>query len=290
LIQLFIPFRVFKAGFIMSGIIGILGGIGPWGHIAFEQHLLAQAGKAKREQDYPAWLLLSLPSIPDRTAALLEGGPSPVPMLLWGLQQLAMIADLAVLPCITAHAFYPEFSAKAGLPILHLIDATILHLASLASDGSTIGLLATTGTLRCALFPKAARRLGVNLRWLSLLDLPDGESLQEQLFMQPIYGHPVAGGLRYGGIKNGFTQNPHFKQPYQEVLDAAGHRLRAAGADLLVAGCSELSLAMTPSPWLIDPLAIAAREAIVQAQATATRVNHRKPCPSKPPLACPETR
>jgi len=274
----------------MSGIIGILGGIGPWGHIAFEQHLLAQAGKAKREQDYPAWLLLSLPSIPDRTAALLEGGPSPVPMFLWGLQQLAMIADLAVLPCITAHAFYPEFSAKAGLPILHLIDATILHLASLASDGSTIGLLATTGTLRCALFPKAARRLGVNLRWLSLLDLPDGESLQEQLFMQPIYGHPVAGGLRYGGIKNGFTQNPHFKQPYQEVLDAAGHRLRAAGADLLVAGCSELSLAMTPSPWLIDPLAIAAREAIVQAQATATRVNHRKPCPSQPPLACPETR
>jgi aspartate racemase len=211
-------------------------------------------------------------------------------MLLWGLQQLAMIADLAVLPCITAHAFYPEFSAKAGLPILHMVDATILHLASLASGSSTIGLLATTGTLRCELFPKAARRLGVNLRWLSLLDLPNGESLQEQLCMQPIYGHPAEGGLRYGGIKNGFSQNPHLKQPYQEVLDAAGHRLRAAGADLLVAGCSELSLVMTPLPWLIDPLAIAAREAIVQAQATATRVNHRKPCPSQPPLACPETR
>lgn len=266
-----------KENFVMSGIIGILGGIGPHGHIAFEQHLLANSCQANREQDYPAWLLFSLPFIPDRTAALLEGGPSPVPMLLWGLQQLAMIADFAVMPCMTAHAFYPELTAKAVLPILNLIDITILHLASLASEDSTIGLLATTGTLRCELFPKAAQRLGINLRWLSLLDLPDGEGLQEQLCMQPIYGHPVERGLRYGGIKNGFSQNPYSKQPYHEALDAAGRRLCAAGADLLVAGCSELSLAMKPSPWLIDPLVIAAREAIAQAQAI------------HPPLACPKT-
>ena len=69
-------------------VIGILGGLGPHAHVEFERLLLArtEAGldRPARDQDYPPWLLSSVPPTPDRPRAILglyhdvntDGSPS----------------------------------------------------------------------------------------------------------------------------------------------------------------------------------------------------------------------
>src|SRR3990172_1787597 len=63
-------------------VIGILGGLGPHAHIEFESLLLDATGKALGsppcDQDYPPWVVSSMPTTPDRTRALLEGSESPI--------------------------------------------------------------------------------------------------------------------------------------------------------------------------------------------------------------------
>lgn len=67
---------------IWQRVIGIVGGLGPHAHIEFERRLLAAITQPSSDQDYPEWVVSSIPQTPDRTAALLEGGPSPVSCLV----------------------------------------------------------------------------------------------------------------------------------------------------------------------------------------------------------------
>src|SRR5438270_10247881 len=100
-------------------LIGIVGGLGPHAHVDFERRLLAEVPAASGDQDYPPWLVSSLPATPDRTEHLLGQGPSPVPLLVRSLERLAAgQADFAVIACITAHAFLPEIGPQVRLPIL----------------------------------------------------------------------------------------------------------------------------------------------------------------------------
>ena len=60
-------------------VIGIAGGMGPYAHLEFERRLLAAVERPSSDQEYPEWVVSSIPDTPDRTVALLEGGPSPIP-------------------------------------------------------------------------------------------------------------------------------------------------------------------------------------------------------------------
>jgi hypothetical protein len=90
------------------GTIGVLGGMGPEATAYFFERLV-QSAAAGTDQDHPPVIVYSLPQIPDRTGAVLKGGPSPVPLLLRGLEALRLAgADFAVIPCVTAHYFLPS--------------------------------------------------------------------------------------------------------------------------------------------------------------------------------------
>ena len=79
-------------------VIGIAGGMGPHAHLEFERRLLAAIERPSSDQDYPEWVVSSVPDTPDRTVALLEGGPSPIPSLLRSFERLAASgADFAVM-------------------------------------------------------------------------------------------------------------------------------------------------------------------------------------------------
>ena len=47
--------------------------------------MLAAVESPTEDQEYPEWIVASMPGTPDRTKALLAGGISPVPSLLRGL-------------------------------------------------------------------------------------------------------------------------------------------------------------------------------------------------------------
>ncbi len=243
--------------------IGIVGGLGPHAHIAFEQQLLAAVGPVSSDQEYPAWMVSSLPATPDRTKSLINGGPSPVPWLVESLTNLEGRADFAVVTCNTAHAFLTEAQEQVRIPVLHVIRETVRELSRRYPSGASIGLLATTGTLRSMIYPATSAAIATNLEWKSLLDRSAGEEQQETLVMGSIYGSPaVAGAAATGGLKAGLMHDPRTGESYADRLELAADHLFRRGCSAVVLGCSEISLALTateaPDSNWIDPMQIAA--------------------------------
>lgn len=247
-------------------VIGIAGGMGPYAHLEFERRLLAAVERPSSDQDYPEWVVSSVPCTPDRTRALLEDGPSPMPCLLRSFERLASCTDFAVLTCITAHAYLDEIRAQVRLPILDMVEVTLSEAARRFGAGARTGILATTGALRGNVYGRAAARAAPRLELLSLLDLPGGDALQEELVMRPIYGPLREGRRQPGGIKCGGDRDPETGIPHRDSLGNAVRRLAEAGAVCVVTGCTEIPLALgreqVDGVPLLDPIDLAARTAV----------------------------
>lgn len=231
--------------------IGVLGGMGPEAGACFLEQL-AKACLAGRDQDHPPVVLFSLPQVPDRTEAILRGGPSPVPAIRRGLRVLERAgADFAVISCVSAHYFLPRIAPRSPLPVLDLIDATLAAARTLEPRPKTIGLIATTGTVRSGLV--SARFEAAGFRIL----VPSSRA--QARVMTAIYGKR--------GIKAGVTAGP----PRDTLLGVARELVRA-GAGAVLAGCTEVPLVIQPGDLavpLLDPMALGAREAVRRAGAPA---------------------
>ncbi|MFQ5790030.1 MAG: aspartate/glutamate racemase family protein [Acidobacteriota bacterium] len=260
-------------------VIGIIGGLGPHAHLEFERLLLVATerllGRAARDQDYPPWIVSSLPSTPDRTTALLSGGPSPLDALELSARRLmggedSLGADFAVIPCNTAHAFLEALRQRIALPILDMVRETAQEAERLLGGAGTVGILATTGTLESGLYSAALKSAGSKLCVLSPLDLLEGKELQEKLVMEPIYGPMLEspGGVERagGGIKSGTFHDSREAERLVEPLRHAVKLLAKAGADLVITACTEIPLALGRKPIegipLLDPLDVAARASV----------------------------
>ncbi|KKB61421.1 aspartate racemase, partial [Robbsia andropogonis] len=68
-------------------LIGVLGGMGPLATVDFMQRVI-DLTPATCDQDHLALLVANLPGTPDRSAAIIDGGPSPLPALLEGIDLL----------------------------------------------------------------------------------------------------------------------------------------------------------------------------------------------------------
>jgi len=253
-------------------VIGIVGGLGPHAHIRFEELLLRAAEfkarrKIFRDQDYPPYLVSALPGTPDRTEYLLGRGPSPLPWLERSLCALrgapggpgdGVSADFAVIACNTAHALLSELREKGILPILDVVGETVRSIRE-RSAIQTIGLLATTGTLEARIYQEACATHGLNTA--SLLDLQGGQELQRSLVMATIYGD---GGQ--AGIKAGVHREPEQRRRLLDNLQRAIDLLAEAGAELVIAACTEIPLVLPPGRArgieILDPLEVAARATI----------------------------
>lgn len=249
-------------------LIGIVGGLGPFAHLDFERKLLEAASElvgARRDQDFPQWVLSSIPQTPDRTEAFFGQTDDPTPSLRRSLERLRGAgADFAVVACNTAHLFLESLRQESPVPIISLIEATADEAARIAPGGS-VGLLATSGTLRSRLYHDPLEARG--LQPVSPFDLGDGEKLQRRAVMEPIYGPWACGRHQGGGIKtDGGSEEA------RRLLEEAAERLvDDAGVDLLVAGCTEIPLALEGAEAagrpLLDPAALLAKAAIRYAYA-----------------------
>jgi aspartate racemase len=251
-------------------VIGIVGGLGPHAHVEFETLLLSATenalGRPALDQDYPPWVLSSLPSTPDRTRALLEGSESPVEALVRSASRLQG-ADFAVIPCNTAHAFLEEVRLRASIPFLDMIRVTAERALARVGPGGAIGILAASGTLRSGIYTAKIRALSSKARVLTPFDLEDGEAVQERLVSVPIFGPLTADGRRAGGgIKSGSFRDPRKKEELAEPMREATRRLAAAGAEIVLTACTEIPLVLgrerVGEVPLLDPMAVAAEAAI----------------------------
>lgn len=248
-------------------VLGIVGGLGPFSHIEFEQRLLAAArerGPVSSEQGFPEWILSSVPQTPDRTAALEGTAEDPLPWLLRSLHRLTARrtpdgeeipgADFAVVVCNTAHFVMPRLREVSPLPVLELVEETVAFLAS-RHPQATVGILATSGTLASSLYHRPLAERG--LRAVSLLDAVGGETLQRRLVMEPIYSGPSLEGIKLGG------PHPEARSRLEEAARVLVETLRS---QVLLLGCTEISMVLRSAElWgrpLIDPLDVVARVAV----------------------------
>lgn len=143
--------------------LGVLGGMGPLAGAHFLKRLIEMT-PAGCDQEHISVLLRSDPRIPDRTAAMLHGGKSPLPDMMQGIALLVDAgADCIAIPCNTAHLWYPQLAANSHVPILHIVDAVLDDLASQGVVEGPIGLLATPATLALDLYQPALRARGYDV-------------------------------------------------------------------------------------------------------------------------------
>jgi aspartate racemase len=229
--------------------IGVLGGMGPAATADFYQKLIA-ATPAKRDQDHLTVVIVGDPHVPDRTAAIFGRGPDPTPALAAGAQVLVRAgADFLAMPCITAHHFYPALQRAVPVPILHIVSEAAAAVQAEQPDIRCLGLLATSGTLHTRLFES---QFGPR----SLAILPPDPALQEAAVMPAIYAVKTGGDL----------------EAARRRIRQAAEALLVAGAQAIIAGCTEVPLILTPADLpvpLVDPTAILARAAVRRALAEA---------------------
>ncbi|MBQ2719020.1 MAG: amino acid racemase [Clostridia bacterium] len=198
--------------------VGIIGGMGPLATADLFKKIIENT-EAESDGEHLRILLDNNTAIPDRTAAILGRGRSPVPKMRESALSLwAMGAELLVMPCNTAHHFHAEVQAAVGIPLLHMIDLT--RDALVARGVRTVGLLATEGTVKSGIYAASLRESG-----LSLL-LPDER------------GQRAITDLIYNGVKAG--RQDHDIAPARAAMED----LLSRGAELLLLGCTELPVAV----------------------------------------------
>ncbi|MDX1709454.1 MAG: amino acid racemase [Desulfobacterales bacterium] len=227
--------------------IGILGGMGPEATLeCFAQ--IIKSTPASTDQQHLRVVIDSNPKVPDRTAAITGKGPSPVPALVDGCRALqAAGADFIIMPCVSAHFYLAEIRQHIKLPVLSIYDAVADAISSDHPDIKTVGLLGTTGTISGGLFQK--RLAADNCKTI----VPD--DLQQAKVMAAIYD-----------IKNSVT--PRSRQHISSDLAAVAVSLVSGGAQAIIAGCTEIPLALKQEHVPViyfDVLTILARAAIVEA-------------------------
>ncbi len=260
-------------------IIGVLGGLGPDATIELYRQIVHRT-RARKEQEHLRILIDNNPKVPDRIAAVFGTGPSCLPELVRSARALERAgADFIVIPCVTVHYFYTRLQKRTALPILHIIDETVRRVRTQYPAARRIGLLATTAAIRSGLFqqsfgglsgvrepPRAAasRALGASAARnasagpatrarqpaLELL-VPDDRS--QRRFVVAAVREVKA---------HGATDNA------RRLIRSAAAGLIARGAQVIVAGCTEVPLVLQDGDVqvpVVDPIAILAEVAIERA-------------------------
>ena len=230
--------------------LGIVGGVGPAATVDFMGKVVAHT-PAGRDQEHIKMVVEQNPQIPDRTANLLHDETDPTMAMYATCKRLESAgANAIAIPCNTAHAFVERIQAHLRVPIVNMLTETVEAIVQQYGAGITVGLLATSGTIKSQVYHDAARRTGLQI-------IVPGVDYQAMV-MDSIYGAR--------GIKAGFTEGICKDQ----LLLAAEH-LCELGAEVLILGCTELPLVLEHSEAcminghqvaLIDPTTILAIKCI----------------------------
>ena len=228
-------------------VIGIMGGMGPEATIDLYARITeaACARGAARDQDHPEVVISSVPRTPDRTEAIVADGPSPEPELIRSARRLeAAGAGLVVIACNAACHFLPAIRGAVGIPVLDMTEIAVRRIRERHPAVRRAGVMATDGTLRSRLYQRRLEEAGLEAL------VPDREN--QRLLMEAVYGAEGIKAVSAGGRAN-------------EKLEAVAGHLVGAGAQLLIAGCTEIPLALRAGKLdvpLLDPAAELASAAL----------------------------
>lgn len=222
--------------------IGIIGGMGPAATcLLFD--LIVRNTPAKSDQEHLHIIVNNDPSIPDRTAAIMGIGPSPIAATLRSIRLLEKAgADLLVMPCMTSHHFLSELRSGLSIPLLDAVGEIAKYIKLSGYENQRVGVFATDGSR----FGKVYEPL----RKCCDLVYPCAED--QALFMDAVYG---AYGIKTIG------PNGDAASKMQELV----LRMSDQGASTVISGCTEMSVGLAGvqvAVPLIDPLQLLAKAAV----------------------------
>lgn len=213
--------------------IGVIGGMGPAATVDFLRHLVTGAGAA-HDSGHPRVLVDSNPQVPDRNAAL-TGGPTPGPVLAAMAHRLvSQGAEVLAMPCNAAHGWADTVRAVAGGCFVDIVDTAIA--AAMLHSPRRLGVIAIGATLDLRLYDRA-----------------------------PV---PVIAADR--GRVQGLVDRIKAGDTGAQVtaaMAAVAADLVAAGADVIIAACTEVPLVLrTAAVPLIDATAALAMATLAAAR------------------------
>lgn len=201
-------------------IIGIIGGMGPAATIDLYKKIVENT-PAEKDQEHIHVIIDSYPQIEDRTEYILYGGKNPAPRLIESAKRLESAgADALIMPCNTAHYFAKDIEKEVNIPLIHIVKCSAEAVKNNYPKTKKIGLIATTGTIKAGVYGNILKEYG-----FETIDLP--EKIENNIM-----------DCIYKGVKAGKTEEYSilFQQCIDEIADL--------GADLLIAGCTEIPLIM----------------------------------------------
>lgn len=207
--------------------LGIIGGLGPLAS-SYLYEMITTKTKAKKDQDHLNIILLSHPSIPDRTKYILkESDNSPLPFLMDDAKLLENLGvKMISIPCNTSCYFHEELQKEVNIPINNLVKNTVKFIKE--KNIKNVAILATKGTIKSNLYQKELEKENVNYI------TPNQEKVMELIYDYIKAGKEVTREIFYKCIKD-------------------------VEVDAFILGCTELSL-LKPKLKLpdnyIDPLEI----------------------------------
>lgn len=201
-------------------IVGVLGGLGPEATLDFYAKVLALT-PAEHDQDHLHLIIDSNPKVPNRNEAVAGTGPSPGPVLAAmaaGLERVG--ADFLVMVCNAAHAFQGEIEAAVSIPFVSIIAETCEATLQAVPELKTVGVLGSSGCLDAGLYQNAFAARGVATL------VPQGAD--RDAFMKLLYR--IKAGDKGAVVR--------------QEMRALTTSLIAAGAEAIVAGCTEVPLVL----------------------------------------------
>lgn len=197
-------------------ILGVIGGLGPMATAYFMQ-MVTEMTDADTDQQHIEMMIYNCPSIPDRTRYIIgESDENPCDaMIAVGNRLVDNGVDVIAIPCITANYFYEQLSKVLHVPIINAVEEAAQYL--LEQNIEAVGIMATDGTIQSGLFQKALQKR--NIRVI----LPQEEGQRDVMHL--IY------------------QNVKATKPIEmDRFERVSKELRDAGAQVIILGCTELSM------------------------------------------------
>lgn len=234
-----------EGGVERRSVIGILGGMGPLATADLYRKIIELTPAATDQEHIPV-VIYADPRVPDRTEALLRDGEDPTPWLIHGARTLTgMGADFIVIPCNTAHAFLDDVQPAIDKPIVSMIDAAADEIRTTYPEATTVGLLATSGTIASEMYQHALQTRGIDV-------IVADDDIQRRCVMAAIRD------VKAGRAGKAATA----------LLQEAAQHLTQRGANVLLAACTEIPVVFqqrnTETP-LVDATGSLARIAVTTA-------------------------
>jgi len=207
--------------------LGIIGGLGPLAS-SYLYELITKNTKADKDQEHLNIVILSHPTIPDRTAYIInESMDDPYPYLLDDCKTLQnMGVKMISIPCNTSCYFHEKLQNEIDVPINNLVKNTVKYINE--RGFKKVAVLATKGTIKSNLYQKELEKNGIDYI------CPKTDEVME---------------IIYGYVKSGRDVSPEKFKNITKDIDVDG----------IILGCTELSILkgkLNLDDKYIDPLEI----------------------------------